>query len=195
MAVFGLRQQHAREEGAERGRQPGIAGDRGDADHQQQRHRHDQLAAAGPAGDAEQRPQQETAGDEDHGDRRSPPSAAPWPSPDATSPPRPEDLHAEQDRRDHEVLEQQHGDRDLPERRRGAALLFQQLHDHRGRRHREAEAEDDRRARRRAQQRQRRRRRRPPRAGIACCRCRPRSGAATTAARPTSRCRSGTAGT
>ena len=54
------------------------------------------------------------------------------------------DLHAEQDRRNHEVLEQQHRERDTTDRRRRAPLLFEQLHHDRGRGHREAEAKHDR---------------------------------------------------
>ena len=63
MAVLGLRQQQAGEEGAERGRQPGAAGRGGDPEHDEQRHRHDQLAAAGLRREAEERPQHVAAGD------------------------------------------------------------------------------------------------------------------------------------
>lgn len=63
------------------------------------------------------------------------------------------DLHAEQDRRNHEVLEQEHRERDTTDRRRRAPLLFEQLHHDRGRGHREAEAKHDRAAAGNAQQR------------------------------------------
>jgi hypothetical protein len=55
-----------------------------------------------------------------------------------------EELHAEQHGRDHEILEQQHRERDAADRRGRAPLLFQQLHHDRGRGHGEAEAEHDR---------------------------------------------------
>jgi hypothetical protein len=55
-----------------------------------------------------------------------------------------EELHAEQDRRHHQILEQQHRERDAADRRCRTPLLLEQLHHNRGRGHREAEAEHDR---------------------------------------------------
>ena len=55
-----------------------------------------------------------------------------------------EELHTEQDRRHHQILEQQHRQRDAADRRCRAALLLEQLHHDRGRGHGEAEAKHDR---------------------------------------------------
>jgi hypothetical protein len=65
-----------------------------------------------------------------------------------------EELHAEQHRRHHQILEQQHRERDAADRRRRAPLLLEQLHYDRGRGHREAEAEHDRTVAGRAQHRE-----------------------------------------
>ena len=87
---------------------------------------------------------QEAAGDQDHSDRDRRLHQR-LGEPERHVAAAGKNFRAEQHRRDHEILEQQHGDGDLPERRCRATLIFQELHDHGGRGHRQAQTEDDRR--------------------------------------------------
>ena len=143
MAVFGLREQHAGKEGAERGREAGIAGGGGEREHDQQRDRHDQLAAAGLRGEMEDRPQHEAPDHRDDRDRHRRLGERERETERDARLASTEHLRAQQHRRHHQVLEEQHRECQLPERGRAAALLLEQLQHHRGRRHCEAEPEHD----------------------------------------------------
>jgi hypothetical protein len=141
-SVFG--QQETRKKGAERGREPRGAGGGGDPHHHEQRDRHDEIATAGLGGKAEDRLQHVTTSREDGGDGKHGLQQSPCQRHRDMLLVAREELHAEQDRRHHQILEQQHRERDAADRRRRTPLLLEQLHHDRGRGHREAEAEHDR---------------------------------------------------
>ncbi len=65
MAIFGFGQHQPGQEGTQRHRQAGGAGDQRCAKHGEQDHRHEQFRQLGGAGAMEQRPQQETPGQRD----------------------------------------------------------------------------------------------------------------------------------
>ncbi len=132
------------EEGAERDRQPRRAGRGRNTDHDGQRDRHDQFAAAGARRRAHQRRHHIAADHHDHRDggeglrerqkqidQRLVAGAARFQNADG-----------EQHRHHHQILEQQHRQRHAPDRRRGAVLVDQKLHHDRGRRQRETHAEN-----------------------------------------------------
>ena len=143
-AVFGLGQQKPGEKSAECGREACDTGRGCDPHHHEQRDRHDEIAAAGLRREAEDRLQHVTAGGEDGDDREHRLQQGPGEGRRDVLLAARKDLHAEQDRRNHEVLEQEHRERDTTDRRRRAPLLLEQLHHDRGRGHREAEAKHDR---------------------------------------------------
>lgn len=153
VAVFGFRQQQTGQKGAKRGREARATGDGGNPDHREQRDRHDEIAAAGLCREAENRLEHIAAGSEKGGDRKHGLQQSPRQRHRDMLLAAREELHPEQNRCHHEVLEQQHRERDAADRRGRAALFLQQLHHDRGRGHCEAKAEHDRAAAGQTQQR------------------------------------------
>ena len=178
VAVFGLGQQETGEKRAERGREARGAGGGDDPHHHEQRDRHDEIRGCRSA----LRSGRSVAARSDRLRRwrqpQAPLSAGPRQAARRRSARCARGIWTpNKHRRHHEVLEQQHRERDTTDRRRRAPLLFEQLHHNRGRGHREAEAEHDRAAAGNAQQREAARRWQAPTARIAGRRCRQRSGA------------------
>ena len=140
---LGLADEETREEGAEGKREAGAVGDRGGADDGQQRQRHQEVAPPAGGGKAEDAAEEVVADGPDHGDGDQP--ADQCVDQDASHVGirlHRRETNKDQDRGDHDVLEEQHAKRGAADRLGRALALDQHLHDDGGGRQGQREAED-----------------------------------------------------
>ena len=147
-AIFGLRQQEPGDEGAERHRQVARRGGQPVAEHHQEACRHEELGALRFGDEMEERPQRETAENDQRGQRQRRRSERreelPREAPLACR--RQRARHDEQGR-DREILKQQHRQTGAPGAGMKPFALDQHWNDDRGRRHRQRRADRERRGR------------------------------------------------
>ena len=143
VAVFGLRQQHAGHEGAERRRQARDGREQGGAGDDEQRDGGEDLRRLRAADGAEQRPHQEAAADQDDGDRDRR-ACHVVPGDVVGQSVARQQRHQRDQRNEGEVLEQQHGERVAAGAAGEQVALGQHRQHDRGGGHRKARAEHDR---------------------------------------------------
>ena len=144
LAIFGLGEQQAGDESAERHGETGLIGDDAGGDDDEQHGGDEELAGARRRDQPEQRTQQNAAEHDDDGERdRGLQQRDAEARKHRSAGPRGEDGDEHQDRNDGEVLRQQHGKAGAADIRREALLVRQQFEHDRGRGQRQARAEDD----------------------------------------------------
>ncbi len=141
MAVLGVGDHHAGEEGAERHGQPGRLGREADTEDEQQRRTGEHLRRAGAGGETEERAQQCPGehGKADDDRQRFERGLAEGGPERFRAPPGDRDVH--QNRADQHVLDEQHGEGRPPEARDHGRPLAEQRQDDRGRRVGERQAD------------------------------------------------------
>ena len=146
--IFGFGEQQAGDEGAERHRQAAGGGGQGRAEHDQQAGRHEEFRAARRRDRMEQRPQHEAADDDHRGERqRGRRQGQGEARAEALDAPAGEHRRQNQQRRDREILKQQDGETEPPDRRAQPLFLGQHRNDDRGRGERQGRADHQRRRR------------------------------------------------
>ena len=144
VAVFGAGEQQARQERAERHRQAGRLGRHSRADNDQQHQGEEHFPARGSADEAEQRANDEAAGDQNGGDGDERLGQRPAERKRDRLPALGrQGADHEQDGQDRDVLAQQNGEAGLARRRAKTAFFDEKPHDNRGRGQREGGAEGD----------------------------------------------------
>ena len=151
-AIFGLRQQKPGDEGAERHRQMARRGGEPVAEHHQQARRHEELGALRFRDEMEERPQRQPAEDDQGGQdkRRRNERGQELPREAAVARGRQRAGHDEQ-RRDREILKQQHRQTCAAGARMKPFALDQHRNDDRGRRHGQRRPDRERRRRAKAE--------------------------------------------
>lgn len=143
---LGLREQQSRQQRAERHRQAGQPGERGDPERAEQRQRHEGVGLPARRHVPEDRPDDDAAQQVDQRDRGHGLAERDRHRREHRSVSGPPEQPDQDEHRHHgQVLEQQDRKAGLSDRRAQFAPRRQQLHDHRGRRERQRQADDQRR--------------------------------------------------